>query len=209
MGFVTETPRSNAVMNMTMSGSHRLRRQSSGGSDRSSRAGSKDFSAAQPPLPMTCMAPAKWDDIKLDLEFEYSEEADGYDLVAAVPLSPSETSFETSLSEDGSTLLVEGISNPTAKEARHMQRKLAARLQRVARNYSSRVSRLQQLSDRLADEAVEAYREMGSGRFGFFSESVPIPDGVDTAALEAFIADDGLRIRMPKANSPAQRSNSL
>lgn len=137
-----------------------------------------------------------WQNFCYGLPFAAAKESDGYVITTSVPVNFGPESVHAELSKDGSILTVSGTRLPTDEEAKLMQRRLAMRLHRVAQNYPA--GRLQQLSDRLAGEAPEAFREMGHGKFVRFIERVYVPSDVDPKGMQAYISNENLHIRLPR-----------
>merc|ERR1712048_702766 len=116
-----------------------------------------------------------------------------YVLFAALPgLSTEELAID--LSDDESALRVAGLCVPSAHQADQMRKQLLVQLQRLARTSPQRFKELSKL-DKVA---MEAYKDLGRGRFGSFSETFQVPSDVDLHNIRYSFEDGVLRITLPR-----------
>merc|ERR1712048_996307 len=137
---------------------------------------------------------AMWRDVSRPVDFQSRQERGGYAVLAAVP-GLSTRKLEIKLSDDRSALTVEGVCEPTNREAEHMRHQLVGELQRVARTSPQR---FRQLCCNLDKVATQTYAELGEGRFGKFSETFRLPSDVDAQRINASFDDGVLRLTLPR-----------
>ncbi|CAE8686768.1 unnamed protein product, partial [Polarella glacialis] len=158
--------------------------------------------ALEPPPP----GKEVWSQVRLPLRFHSSEEPDQYTILATVPgLDLEELKLELG-DEQGSTLQVQGLRVPSPQEAASMRRKIALKIQQIAKNSPEQFSRL---CASISQVAADGYLELGQGEFGRFSETFRMPEDVDVDSIDASYRDGVLRIVLPKllrAHPGAQRS---
>lgn len=139
-----------------------------------------------------------WEELTLHLRFRSWEEPGCYTMIADAPgLDAQNISVE--LSADKCSMHVVGIRRPTAQEAGQMQQQFGARLRRVAQCAPERMTHIRA---HLEEEAMKAYKEMGQGRLGRFSESFQLPGDVDRNGISASCRDGVLRVTLCKCARP-------
>eukprot|EP00013_Stygamoeba_regulata_P010724 CAMPEP_0177674744 /NCGR_PEP_ID=MMETSP0447-20121125/26763_1 /TAXON_ID=0 /ORGANISM="Stygamoeba regulata, Strain BSH-02190019" /LENGTH=626 /DNA_ID=CAMNT_0019182949 /DNA_START=14 /DNA_END=1894 /DNA_ORIENTATION=- len=141
--------------------------------------------AAQAESPPSSKKPkheSKWAKLRLRPQFDVQESANEFTLQTYVPnMAPD--SIKVNVSEDGSTLTVEGFREPTAEEEEYLRRVLARRVP-------------QQLTPEVEEDLL---LRLGAGRYGAFREQYRLPAGdVDVENLEATYKGGYLLVVVPK-----------
>merc|ERR1719356_373169 len=137
---------------------------------------------------------AMWKGLQRPVDFQVRQERGSYVLFAALPgLTTEELAID--LSDDESTLTVAGLCVPSAHQADQMRKQLLVQLQRLARTSPQR---FRELSSKLDKVAMEAYADLGRGRFGSFSETFQVPSDVDMHNIRYSFEDGVLRITLPR-----------
>eukprot|EP00442_Polarella_glacialis_P045748 CAMPEP_0115130142 /NCGR_PEP_ID=MMETSP0227-20121206/52274_1 /TAXON_ID=89957 /ORGANISM="Polarella glacialis, Strain CCMP 1383" /LENGTH=630 /DNA_ID=CAMNT_0002535273 /DNA_START=85 /DNA_END=1978 /DNA_ORIENTATION=+ len=158
--------------------------------------------ALEPPPP----GKEVWSQVRLPLRFHSSEEPDQYTILATVPgLDLEELKLELG-DEQGSTLQVQGLRVPSPQEAASMRRKIALKIQQIAKNSPEQFSRL---CVSISQVAADGYLELGQGEFGRFSETFRMPEDVDVDGIDASYRDGVLRIVLPKLLRAPQATQEL
>jgi HSP20 family molecular chaperone IbpA len=139
--------------------------------------------AEAPPSSKKPKHESRWATLRLRPQFDVQESRDGYTLQTYVPNMHAD-SIKVNVSEDSSTLTVEGFREPTAQEEQYMRRVLAERAH-------------QRLSPEVEEDLL---LRLGAGRYGVFREQYRLPvGGVDVDQLEATYKSGSLRIYVPKS----------
>merc|ERR1712187_837044 len=137
---------------------------------------------------------AIWKGLQRPVDFQVRQERGNYVLLAALPgLSTEELAID--LSDDESALRVAGLCVPSAHQTDQMRKQLLVQLQRLARTSPQR---FKELSSKLEKVAMEAYKDLGRGRFGSFSETFQVPSDVDLHNIRYSFEDGVLRITLPR-----------
>jgi len=172
----------------------------------SSRSSGSHKRVAADALTVEAPPPSKedWCRVRLPLRFHSREEADHYLILATVPgLDVEELKLD--LSEDNSTLAVQGLRVPTKQEASRMQQKITARLRALAQQAPQRFA---SMKDNLRQAIHEAYVELGQDEFGRFSETFRVPADVNVGGIDASYREGVLRVVLPKL-APHQAPDRL
>ncbi|KAH3762332.1 Heat shock protein Hsp20 [Pelomyxa schiedti] len=122
----------------------------------------------------------KWAELKLKPKMNVREERNSYLIVSSIPGLKKED-ISLSLTEDESTLVVEGVRVPTQEEIAQMEKFWASNRPRY---------------NVMSKEA--ALMHIGAGRFGKFSERFSLPEDVDIKGISASYEGGVLKVAIPK-----------
>lgn len=144
---------------------------------------------AVPPAP----GRTTWEQQHLSLQFHPREERQCYIIQAAAP-GLDVQDLKLRLNSDSSTLLVEGVCLPTAKQNAEMRRIVASKLQQFANRAPKQFAQL----GGAPGMSPEAFTKLSQGSFGRFSQSFSIPCDVAVSHIDASYEDGKLTIVLPK-----------
>eukprot|EP00746_Dinoflagellata_sp_MGD_P161932 gnl/MRDRNA2_/MRDRNA2_89275_c0_seq1.p1 gnl/MRDRNA2_/MRDRNA2_89275_c0~~gnl/MRDRNA2_/MRDRNA2_89275_c0_seq1.p1 ORF type:complete len:394 (-),score=91.31 gnl/MRDRNA2_/MRDRNA2_89275_c0_seq1:224-1405(-) len=134
-----------------------------------------------------------WEQQHLSLQFHAHEERQCYLIQANAP-GLDVQDLKLQLNSDSSTLLVEGVCLPTAKQKAEMRRIVASQLQQFAHRAPKQFAQL----GGAPGMSPEAFAKLSQGSFGRFSQSFSIPSNVAISHIDASYEDGKLKIVLPK-----------
>merc|ERR1712039_353808 len=140
----------------------------------------------------TCVNPGEialphadiWTNMHVSVDFQIRQQRGGYALFAAIPSLHRDT-LNIKMNKQTRELTVSGVCLPTSRQAEQMRQHVAGVIARA------RSQQYSQVNAQLSDVITQAYRELGVGKFGSFSETFSLPMDVDDARVNASF-DDGI-----------------
>jgi len=133
-----------------------------------------------------------WEKVRLPLRFHTQEQRNSFVILATVP-GLSSNHLKLTLGDNDRSLRVEGLKLPGTEETMLMQRRIASRLNQLARTNPERFDDLGDVQQIVRD----AYIDLGQGDFGKFSEVFRVPSDVDLSTIDASYQDGVLKIILP------------
>jgi HSP20 family molecular chaperone IbpA len=131
----------------------------------------------------------KWASLKLKPNFDISQSSEAFEISGFIP-GINEKDLKISLSDDNDVMTISGVRLPTADEELELQRQLIRRIQMASGGM---------IREKIPPQLLQSkILQMGSGRFGSFSESYRLPDSANFNAVNASYEKGVLRITIPK-----------